>query len=368
MYPITPFQSYYEIQSNINRLISQTKILLKNRGKDEEYQLLDFAAVSCVLTDHDNWNGGIDFYTIYLSISIRVYSGLSNDKKELICKNIADAVNEIEPAECYGFSCRIEPKLSADDLDWSSVGGIEAYNKCRNCLMRMKQLLNDVATNAITLKGSSFNNEYIRLYTELTDYFNKLNYTFSGLFRTLWEWHQFYKAPGNNLSSYQNRILYIDNLFYETEALLKNSPQNKVSETVRIDDWEEIERRMIKIKKAVAAASDIEDFQSIGLQCREVIISIAKTVFNPNIHGAYDDDGKTIGESDAVRQLANYIKHRLKGKENEELRSYAKVTNKMANLLTHGRTSTKIDMLLCVNATVALINFVGILEGKTWSY
>lgn len=74
--------------------------------------------------------------------------------------------------------------------------------------------------------------------------------------------------------------------------------------------------------------------------------------------------------SEAVRQLANYIKQSLKGKgkENEELRSYAKATNKVANALTHRRTSTKTEMLLCVNATVALINFIGILEGKSWSY
>lgn len=72
--------------------------------------------------------------------------------------------------------------------------------------------------------------------------------------------------------------------------------------------------------------------------------------------------------SEAVRQLANYIKQSLKGKENEELRSYAKATNKVANTLTHRRTSTKTEMLLCVNATVALINFIGILEGKSWSY
>ena len=235
-------------------------------------------------------------------------------------------------------------------------------------MYRIKQLLIDVATNSITLKGTTYNSEYISIYDELTDYFKRLNFTFTGLFRNLWEWHQFYKVENNNLPSYQSRRNYIDSLFSETETLLRNSPQNNISATVIIDDWSEIGRRMIKIKKAVSTASDIEDFQSIGLQCREVIISIAKTVYDANTHGEYSDDGIIIGESDAVRQLANYFKFNLKGKENEELRSYAKATNKISNVLTHRRTSTKKEMLLCVNATVALINFVGILEGKTWSY
>ena len=367
---VTPliYQSYYEQQSNIDRLISQVKILLKHRGKIEEANILDLASISCVITDHDNWNGGIDYYTVYLSISISHYSGLSKDLKDVYCKNIVDAINEIETSDFYCFSCRIEPMLTADDLDWNSIGGIETYNRCKSLLYRIKQLLIDVATNTITLRGTTYNTEYISLYEELTDYFKRLNYPFTGLFRNLWAWHQFYKVENNNLPSYQSRREYIDSLFSETETLLRNSPRNNVSPTVIIDDWSEIGRRMIKIKKAVSTASDIEDFQSIGLQCREVIISVAKTVYDADTHGAHSDDGILIGESDAVRQLANYIKFNLKGKENEELRSYAKATNKISNVLTHRRTSTKIEMLLCVNATVALINFVGILEGKTWSY
>ena len=48
----------------------------------------------------------------------------------------------------------------------------------------------------------------------------------------------------------------------------------------------------------------------------------------------------------------------------EELKAYAKATNKLANLLTHKRDANKQDMLLSVSATMALINFIGILEDK----
>lgn len=368
MYPTVSYQSFYEKPSNINRLVSQATILLKNRGREEECNVINSASISCVLTDHDNWNGGIDYYTLILSVSIKLYSRLSVEEKNLLCKHIAEAVNEIESDESFVFYCRIEPKLSSDDLDWNSIGGSVTYNKCRQCMNRMKQLLIDIATNTIALRGTTYNDEYISLFQEMTGYFNQLNYTFSGLFKSLWEWYQFYKNEVNNLSSYQSRRNFIDNLFSETETLLKTGPQDNISETVKMDDWEEIVRRTIKIKRSASTASDVEDFQSIGLQCREVLISIAKTVYKPDIHGDFDENGTKIGESDSVRQLANYIKLTLKGKENEELRSYAKTTNKISNVLTHRRTSTKTEMLLCVNATIALINFVGILEGKTWSY
>ena len=62
--------------------------------------------------------------------------------------------------------------------------------------------------------------------------------------------------------------------------------------------------------------------------------------------------------------LGNYISYTLSGSQNDELRVYAKSTNKLANSLTHKRTATKRDMSLCTSATIALINFIGILEGK----
>ena len=62
--------------------------------------------------------------------------------------------------------------------------------------------------------------------------------------------------------------------------------------------------------------------------------------------------------------LDGYIAVTLAGQESEELRSYAKTTNKLANVLTHKRTATKKEMLLCTSATLALINFIGVLEEK----
>lgn len=106
------------------------------------------------------------------------------------------------------------------------------------------------------------------------------------------------------------------------------------------------------------------DFQQIGLLCREVIISLAQAVYNPELHGTKDEKGTVIGKTDAVKMIGNYINVRLAGSSNEELRVYAKATNKLANLLTHKRNAEKQDMLLNVSATMALINFIGILENK----
>ena len=118
------------------------------------------------------------------------------------------------------------------------------------------------------------------------------------------------------------------------------------------------------MKRDSEFANNEEDFQSIGLLCREVIISLAQAVFIPWLHGEKDDKGVSISDTDAVRMIGNYLNYSLSGSSNEELRAYAKSTNKLANLLTHKRNATKKDMLLAVSATISLINFIGIIEGK----
>lgn len=126
--------------------------------------------------------------------------------------------------------------------------------------------------------------------------------------------------------------------------------------------WYLIKFAITEIKKREKAATRVEQFQAVGTLCRELIITLAQTVYKEENHPS--EDGVVISKTDANRMLDAYIKAVLKGDKNEELRSYAKSTNKLANALTHKRSSTKRDMMLCTSATLTLVNFVGVLENK----
>ena len=137
-----------------------------------------------------------------------------------------------------------------------------------------------------------------------------------------------------------------------------------VEPIVQLDEWERLNRTIIKIKKDSMSARNEEDFQGVGLLCRETIISLAQAVYDPIIHGQFDETGVNIGKTDAVRMISNYLSVKLSGNSHEEMRAYAKTTNKLANMLTHKRTASKRDMMLVTSATISLINFIGILEDK----
>ena len=80
-----------------------------------------------------------------------------------------------------------------------------------------------------------------------------------------------------------------------------------------------------------------------------------------NIIGTQKNENAFWGK---IRRGIIEINKRERQAENEELRSYTKTTNKLANTLTHKRTATKKEMMLCTSATLAFINFIGVLEDK----
>ena len=203
---------------------------------------------------------------------------------------------------------------------------------------------------------------YKKLHAQVGRDCKKLSLTYNNTFYSLWDWFGKWKA---DFPKYQERRIFINDLFAPTLAYFENTESYSNIETiVELDDWERIKRTVIKIKRESDNAKDEEDFQTIGLLCRDVIISLAQAVYNPMIHGATDDTGKQIGNADAVRMIGNYVSVKLNGSHNKELRAYAKATNDLANQLTHKRSATKKDMLLIVSSTIALINFIGIIEEK----
>lgn len=55
------------------------------------------------------------------------------------------------------------------------------------------------------------------------------------------------------------------------------------------ESWSDVDRALTKAAEQIARASNPEDFQAIGLFCREGLISLAQAVFDPAKHVTGDD-------------------------------------------------------------------------------
>ena len=158
---------------------------------------------------------------------------------------------------------------------------------------------------------------------------------------------------------YIDRRTYIIKLFKPIIEQIENYDSNDELE-VELTGWDRIERTVEEIRIRIIEAQHEEQFQAIGVLCRDVIISLAQEVYDVDRHPSEDD---TIPSStDSNRMLAAYIFSEMPGSQNEALRKYAKATNTLANELTHKRSATMQYAKICSSATISLINLFRILE------
>lgn len=171
----------------------------------------------------------------------------------------------------------------------------------------------------------------------------------------LWDWYNHWRG---SLGSYSDRRHYVRQCFAPAiEALAKRSslplPQRERT------GWERVDRAISKARGQFGLASAEEDFQAIGLLCREVIISLAQAVYDPEIHQSVD--GVKPSLTDANRMLEAYVAHVFPGESYKEVRAHARASLALALNLQHRRTATRQLAALCVEGTASTTAVISII-------
>ncbi|EQB04500.1 hypothetical protein L288_13770 [Sphingobium quisquiliarum P25] len=171
----------------------------------------------------------------------------------------------------------------------------------------------------------------------------------------LWAWYRHWSAE---LPQYKDRRFYVRQLFGAAiDAIAKRS--SLPSEPREATGWERVDRALSKARAQHETASAEEDWQAIGLLCREVIISLAQAVYDPTLHESLD--GVRPSETDANRMLEAYIAHVFPGASNKEVRAHHRASLALALNLQHRRTATRQLAALCVEATASTTAVVSII-------
>lgn len=115
-------------------------------------------------------------------------------------------------------------------------------------------------------------------------------------------------------------------------------------------------RKIYQAHLALDEADEVEDFQAIGLQCREAMTSFTREVVAT---GLFDDLEDAPKMGDFVAWSNHVIGVRAAGGAAEYVRGYLKAICQkgwqLANWLTHARNATRSDASLCISATEHLI-------------
>ncbi len=177
----------------------------------------------------------------------------------------------------------------------------------------------------------------------------------------LWRWYGTWS--GGAYPSYSSRRVYISELY---DPLVDRIRQGRAKVgSVFFEEptgWAKVDRGMDKVRERLDTASTEEEFQTVGLLCREVLISLAQEVYCRERHKSLDST--TPSTTDAKRMLEAYIAVELQGGPQDESRKHARAALALAKALQHRRTATFRDGALCAEATAAVVNTIAIVSGR----
>lgn len=174
----------------------------------------------------------------------------------------------------------------------------------------------------------------------------------------LWDWYQKWKA---DFPSYADRRHYVNTMYEQLVDRLIESPPPAVPPR-EPTGWERVDRTLVNAQDLLARASHEEDFQGVGLLCREVIISVGQAVYDPIIHKS--PDSVVPSDTDGNRMIGAFIATAAAGGSNEDLRRHARASLQLAVSLQHKRTADFRSAALCLEATSSVVNILAILSGR----
>lgn len=126
--------------------------------------------------------------------------------------------------------------------------------------------------------------------------------------------------------------------------------------------WQKVDRQLQEVRLRLDTAGSEEQYQTVGLLCREVLISAAQEVYDAERHPS--QDAVPPSDTDAGRMLESFFAAELKGGGYEEARAHARAALRLALALQHKRTADFRVAALCAEATSSVVNLVAILAGR----
>ncbi|MGC9954503.1 MAG: hypothetical protein ABSD21_09525 [Rhizomicrobium sp.] len=126
--------------------------------------------------------------------------------------------------------------------------------------------------------------------------------------------------------------------------------------------WQKVDRQLQEVRSRLDAADSEEEYQAVGLLCREVLITSAQELYDPARH--ISADGIQPSATDSKRMLDAIFEAEFYGSGNDEARGHAKAAVKLALALQHKRTADFKSAALCAEGTTSVVNMLAVLAGR----
>lgn len=204
----------------IQDIISMIVQYLRNNSQNEIIDLIKKSDYSLEFIEHDDWNGGIDFYRLQLYLSFTDYSKCI-EKKDEYEKIIYNALNTFYKDEHLVITGIDIVSKIARYIDWTAIAPNHTKESVISLLNSEKEYLIKTGTGELQIRGTSANDDYKKIHSNASNLLKQLGIEHVNNYTDLWAWFNDYKKQ--NLDSYQSRRIYINDLYSPLLELLNNS-------------------------------------------------------------------------------------------------------------------------------------------------
>jgi hypothetical protein len=240
---------------------------------------------------------------------------------------------------------------------WRAIGAPVSDDELIRLLERIRDLMVAVSTGGPRIQ--SVNPEFREAYVTADFELQQRGISNPIPFSDLWEWYG--RWSSGDLPSWQSRRDFLSELFTPLIAQVRAHAVGQAPRLEQPTGWTKVDRTVGEIRRRLAEPKTEEQFQTVGLLCREVLISLSQAVYDPERHPA--PDGVDPSSTDAKRMLSAYLAVEFAGGSNEVVRRHARASVDLAVQLQHRRTATFREAALCAEATTSVINVVAIISG-----
>lgn len=177
----------------------------------------------------------------------------------------------------------------------------------------------------------------------------------------LWAWYG--RWSSGDMPSWASRRAHLSEMYQPLIDQIRSGPS--ATGAALFEDptgWPRVDRGIYELRRRLEQAQTEEQYQAVGLLCRETLICVAQVVYDPRRHSPTVSVG--LSETDAKRMLDGYIAVELAGGPNESVRRHAKAALTLAVDLQHHRTADYRQAALCAEASTSVVNLVAIISGR----
>ncbi|MDD3997851.1 MAG: hypothetical protein PHH86_09100, partial [Sphaerochaetaceae bacterium] len=201
-------------------------------------ELMKNASIFLDFLEHDNWNGGINYYKLSLYLKYLDYSKIIEVDKKRYEDSILQSLHSVYKEDREVITAVEILPLQEQYIDWDAVRLNENKKTLIEKLNKEKKYLSDVGTGI--RKIEEVNSEYQKLHKYLDGILKKMLLEHVIMFDSLWDWYSFYKEQ--KLETYQSRRDFLREKYDTIIAVINNSDDAEISAIAyEPKGWEKID-------------------------------------------------------------------------------------------------------------------------------